>query len=99
MFLKMVSSHSHVDHMLVNPVSVVILEWTLCDVMLCVILFLVCTRPVAHLTFASMSHGRARPLGLPANHMVVDCPCGCFCPGGRERQGQGGAGEAERRAL
>lgn len=36
--------------MLVNPVSGVILEWTLCDGMFCVILFGVCSRSVSHLT-------------------------------------------------
>lgn len=52
MFLLMVNSqrqkiyswrHSPGDHMLRNPVSVVILEWTLCYMMFCVILFGVCS--------------------------------------------------------
>lgn len=53
MFLMMVNGqrqrinswrHSHGDHTLDNPVSVVILEWTPCFVMFCVIVFGECPR-------------------------------------------------------
>lgn len=95
--------HSHGDHMLVNPVSVLILEWTLCYVMFCVILFRVCSRLTSrHVTCQDNAHS-ACPANrnlcspfTPPPYVVV------FCAGGRERQGQrgeGGAGEAERRAV
>lgn len=61
--------HSQVDHMLDNPPSAIILEWTLCDVMFCVILFWVCSRSLSL---------RLHLFSFPANRMFVHRPGGCL---------------------
>lgn len=82
--------HSQGDHMLVNPVSVVMPEWMLCLGMFCVILFGVCSPSVRHPVMSGVN-----PPSLPTDHIFT----GCLRTGERGRRGQEGAGEAERRAV
>lgn len=57
--------HSHSDHMVDNPLSAVIQEWTLWDVMFCVILFGAC----------SSSH----QFSLPISHIFSPFLFVCLC--------------------
>lgn len=66
--------HSSGDHTLVNPVSVVILEWTLCDVIFYVILFGVCTRSVSLLTSCDVTR-QTRPT-QPSRRLRSSLTCG-----------------------
>lgn len=66
--------HSSGDHTLFNPVSVVILEWTLCDVIFYVILFGVCTRSVSLLTSCDVTR-QTRPT-QPSRRLRSSLTCG-----------------------
>lgn len=75
--------------MLVNPVSVVILEWTLCYVMFCVILFGVCSPSVWHPVMSTRQT-------QPAQHAHHSHPCSLsLCRWTREA-GPGRRGRSER---